>query len=97
MRMVIKRVKTRDFMGGKTTTTTIVVDDADAVDLLRLLSDEPQSARRRLGDPRDPIEVTGAMEMAGRKVFLSPERVEALRDTLGEVYRAMERARRGSR
>ena len=99
MRIVVKTTVDRDFMGGKTTTTKLVVDDADALDLLRLLGEAPQGADRRLGGPGDPggIAVTAAMEAAGRQVFLSPERVEALRETLGEVYRAMERARRSGR
>ncbi len=86
-------------MGGKSTVTKFVIDEADDSDLLRLLSDAPQNATRRLGAPlnTDAIDVNKAMQEAARKVFLSPERVEALRETLAEVYRAMEQARRNGR
>ena len=99
MRVVIKKKIDRDFMGGKITVTKIVVDGADGSDLLRLLGDPPQDASRRLGAPvdTDAIDVSSAMQEAARKVFLSPGRVEALRETLADVYRAMERARRTSR
>ena len=99
MRVVIKKKVNRDFMGGKTTVTKVVIDEADGSDLLRLLSDPPQDASRRLGAPlnTDAIDVNKAMQEAARKVFLSPERVEALRETLAEVYRAMEQARRNGR
>ena len=96
MRVVIKKKVDRDFMGGKTTVTKIIIDEADGSDLLRLLSDPPQNATRKLGAPPniDAIVVSDAMQDAARKVFLSPSRVEALRETLAEVYRAMEQARR---
>ena len=99
MRVVIKKKVIRDFMGGRTTVTKFVIDEADEADLLRLLSDPLQAASRRLGAPpnTDTIDVNKAMQEAGRKVFLSPERVEALRETLAEVYRAMEQARRNGR
>ena len=96
MRIVIKKKVDRDFMGGKTTVTKVVIDEADGSGLLRLLSDPPQDAGRKLVAPvnNDAIDVSGAMQEAARKVFLSPSRVEALRETLAEVYRAMEQARR---
>ena len=99
MRVVIKKKVDRDFMGGKTTVTKIVIDEADGSDLQRLLGDPPQDASRKLGAPvnTDAIDVTSAMQEAARKVFLSPGRVEALRETLAEVYREMERARRNGR
>ena len=99
MRIVIKKKVDRDFMGGKTTVTKIIIDEADGSDLLRLLGDPPQGSSRKLGAPvgTDAIDATSAMLEAARKVFLSPGRVEALRETLAEVYRAMERARRTSR
>ncbi len=102
MRMTIKETVDQDFMGGKTVTRKIVIDGADEGDLLRLLSDAQQTAGRRLGGPVNfgdtgAIEVTDEMAAAARRVFLSPERIEALRETLGEVYRAMERARRAKR
>ena len=86
-------------MGGKTTVTKVVIEEADDSDLLRLLGDPPQDASRRLGAPvnTDAIDVSSAMQEAARKVFLSPSRVEALRETLAEVYRAMEQARRNGR
>ena len=85
-------------MGGKTTVTKIVIDEADGSDLLQLMSNPEQDASRKLGAPvnSDAIDVSGAMQEAARKIFLSPERVKALRETLSEVYRAMEQARRTS-
>ena len=99
MRVVIKKKVDRDFMGGKTTVTKIVIDEADGSDLLRLLGDPQQDAGRKLCAPvnTDAIDVSSAMQEAARKVFLSPSRVEALRETLAEVYRAMEQARRNGR
>ena len=99
MRVIIKKKRNRDFLGGKTTVTKIVIDGADGSDLRRLLSDAPLDASRRLGAPlnTEAIVVSSAMQEAARKVFLSPSRVEALRETLAEVYRAMEQARRGGR
>ena len=98
MRIVIRKKVDRDFMGGKTTVTKIVIDEADGSSLQRLLGDPAQDASRRLGAPvdTDAIDVTSTMQEAARKVFLSPSRVEALRETLAKVYREMERVRRGS-
>ena len=99
MRITIKRTKGEDFIGGRTTVTKVIIDGADAADLLTILGGAQPSTNRRLGGPADPgaIEISAAMQAAARDVFLSPDRTEALRETLGEVYRAMERARRTGR
>ena len=97
MKIIIKTTVDRDFMGGKTRVTKVVIDDADGVDLSRLLGDAPaDAANARLDAPLDigTIEVSAAMREAARKVFLSPSRIAALRETLAEVYSAMEQARR---
>ena len=92
MRIVIEKKVDRDFMGGKTTVTKIVIDGTDGSDPLRLQRNATRGARRRLSAPltSEAVEVSDAMQEAARRVFLSPSRVEALRETLVEVYRAME-------
>ncbi len=99
MRITIRTKKRVDFMGSVTTVTTTVIEDAEEVDVLRLLGGSPLAAYSAFPRPADSraIEVSEAMRAAGRAVFLSPERIAALRDTLDEVYRAMERARRNGR
>ena len=86
-------------MGGSTTVTKITVDGAGGAELLSILGGVQPSTGRRLAGPVGPVDVAvdEAMLAAARGVFLSPDRVEALRDTLAEVYRAMERARRTGR
>ena len=99
MRITIRKSKSTDFMGGRTTVTKITIDGASEADLLNVVGGARQNADRQLGGPvdADAIEVGAAMQAAARNVFLSPDRVEALRETLCEVYRAMERARRAGR
>ena len=99
MRIVIKRTKNQDFMGSRTTVTKISVDGANDADLLNILDGAQAYPDRRLAGPvdLDAIEVSEAMKAAARNVFLSPERIKALRETLCEVYRVMERARRAVR
>ena len=96
MRITIKKTKGEDVLGGRTTVTKITIDGVEASDLLGILDGARPSNERRLGGPNDAgaVEVSAAMQAAARDVFLSPGRVEALRETLAEVYRAMERARR---
>ncbi len=71
MRVVIKKKVDRDFMGGKTTVTKIIIDEADGSDLMRLLSDAPQGASRRLGAPltTDAIEVSECDAGSGTQGF----------------------------
>ena len=99
MRITIRKKKRTDFMGSVTTVTTTVIEDAEEVDVLRLLGGTQLDAYTSFPRPADTraIAVSEAMRAAGRAVFLSPERIAALRDTLDEVYRAMERARRNQR
>ena len=96
MRITIKKTRNEDFMGGRTSVREVTIDGADEADLLTILNGAGQDTGRRRGGPADPdaIEVSAAMQTAARGVFLSPDRVEALRETLDAVYRAMERVRR---
>ena len=104
MRITIKKTKTDDFMGGRTQVMKITITDASEVDLFEILGGAQMYTGRRLAGPVGPspvdpgaVGVSAAMQAAARDVFLSPERVEALRETLAEVYRAMEHARRAGR
>ena len=98
MRVTIKKKKKVDFMGTATTVSTTTIEDADDVDVLRLLGGSQLDAYKRLPGPADggAAAISEAMRAAGRGVFLSPGRIEALRDTLDEVYLAMVRAKRRS-
>ena len=101
MRVRVKKKVKRGFMGDETRTTTVVFDGAEEGDVLQLLRDLrpgrralPGSSGREDGGGTEGIEVTEAMLEAARRVFLSRDRVAALAGTLGEVFQAMERARR---
>ena len=96
MRITLTTVIDANDVGSPTITTKMKIKDVLKGESAQITwkTDIWVTQQQFSSDDLENIEVTDEMKQAARQTFLTPDRVQALGDTLSESYKAMERVRR---